>query len=224
MVRRKWFTLIELVIVIVIIGILSVILLRTYTWISQMTFRVQQTKNVHQEVLHLSQVFQAYADRNSVDFTQYQMKYLSSKAKTWTIDLPTKDLNVSSLDQTQGMTSVLYLAWEDGSLAFYMTGDCSSPSLSGHLVLTGKCRVEMIQSGTTIPLTDSNRVNIRNLVFKIIPFAPSDDYLQNDAPCPNNDYLHCVHTPGFWVVLDAYGINYGTQWTNRVHIPLQLFY
>jgi hypothetical protein len=54
-----------------IIGILSVILLRTYTWITQMTFRVQQTKNVHQEALHLAQVMQNFADNNSIDFTQY---------------------------------------------------------------------------------------------------------------------------------------------------------
>jgi type II secretory pathway pseudopilin PulG len=55
----------------VIIGILSVILLKTYTWISQMTFRVQQTKNVQQEVLRLSQVMQNFADRNTIDFSQY---------------------------------------------------------------------------------------------------------------------------------------------------------
>ena len=65
------FTLIELIIVMVIIGILSVVLLQTYTWISQMTFRVQQTKNVQQEVLRLSQVMQNFADRNTIDFSQY---------------------------------------------------------------------------------------------------------------------------------------------------------
>jgi prepilin-type N-terminal cleavage/methylation domain-containing protein len=65
------FTLIELIIVMVIIGILSVILLRTYTWISEMTFRVQETKDVQQEILHLSQVMQNFADRNTIDFSQY---------------------------------------------------------------------------------------------------------------------------------------------------------
>lgn len=200
--RRKWFTLIELVIVMAIIGILSVILLRTYTWITQMTFRVQQTRNVHQEALHLSQVMQNFADTNTIDFSAY-----------------------SQLTAHQGIEDTLYLSGKNGILVFYMTGDCATPVISGNLVLTGKCYVEMIQSWTTIQLTDPSRVSIRNLVFKIIPFAPADDYLQNNtASCPGGDYLHCVHKPGFWLLLDAYGVNYGTQWTNRVHIPLQLFF
>jgi len=69
--KRNAFTLIELMIVIVIIGLLSVILLKTYTWITEMTFRVQQTKNVHQEVLHVTQVLQNFADRDEIDFSQY---------------------------------------------------------------------------------------------------------------------------------------------------------
>lgn len=198
---KKWFTLIELVIVMAIIGILSVILLKTYTWITQMTFRVQQTKNVHQEALHLAQVMQNFADNNAIDFSAY----------TW-------------LATTQWIVDALYLKGKDGTLSFYMTGDCASPVISGNLVLTWKCWIEMVQSWEVIPLTEINRVNIRNLAFKIIPFASSDDYLQKDVPCPNNDYLHCVQKPGFWLLLDAYGINYGTQWTNRVHIPLQLFF
>ena len=199
--RRKWFTLIELVIVMAIIGILSIILLRSYTWVTEATFRVQQTKNVHQEALHLSQVMQNFADNNNIDYPAY----------SW-------------LTQSQWIVSILYLKGKDGVLSFYMTGECGSPVISGNLVLTGRCRVEMSQSWQIIPLTEINRVNIRNLAFKIIPFASSDDYLQKDVPCTNNDYLHCVHKPGFWLLLDAYGVNYGTQWTNHVHIPLQLFF
>ena len=128
------------------------------------------------------------------------------------------------LASTQWIVSTLYLSGKDGTLSFYITGDCTSPVISGNLVLTGRCRVDMTRSWEIIPLTEINRVNIRNLAFKIIPFASSDDYLQKNTPCLNNDYLHCVNKPGFWLLLDAYGINYGTQWTNHVHIPLQLFF
>jgi type II secretory pathway pseudopilin PulG len=54
-----------------IIGILSVILLRSYTWVTEATFRVQQTKNVHQEALHLAQVIQNFADNNTIDYPAY---------------------------------------------------------------------------------------------------------------------------------------------------------
>lgn len=108
---------------IVIIGILSVVLLRTYTWISQIVFRVQQTKNVHQEVLHISQVMQNFADDNSIDFSQY-----------------------TDLIATQGVVPALYLSGKDGNISFYMTGDCGLSTISGDLVLTGKCFLEMEQS------------------------------------------------------------------------------
>ncbi len=55
----------------VLIGILSAILFRSYTWISQVAFRVQQTKRVHQETLSLSQILQNFVDRNSIDYTKY---------------------------------------------------------------------------------------------------------------------------------------------------------
>jgi len=184
-----------------IIGILSVILLQTYTWITQVTFRVQQTKHVHQEILHLAQIFQNVADTTTIDFAQY----------TW-------------LSTTQWIVSSLHLSSQDGGISLYMTGDCHTPLLAEQTISTGRCRVEMTQSWMQIPLTQTNRVNIRNLVFKIIPFASSDDYLQQDVPCPDNNYLHCVHKPWFRVLLDAYSINYGTQWANKVHIPLQLFF
>lgn len=201
--KVSWFTLIELVIVMVIIGMLSVILLRTYTWITEITFRVQQTKNIHQETLHLAQVMQNFADNNTIDFEQYNNR----------------------LSDTQWIVSTLYLTGKDRVISFYMTGECDMPTISSNLILTGKCWVEMTQSGETMQLTNPNKTNIRNLTFKIIPFASSDAYYREGSNlCPEGDYLHCVHKPGFRLLLDAYSINYGTQWTNRVHIPLQLFY
>lgn len=199
--RKKAFTLIELLIVIVIIGILSVILLRTYTWITQMTFRVQQTKNVQQEVLHITQVVQNFADRNTIDFAQY----------SW-------------LAASIGITDTLYLSGQDGALRFFTSGDCSQTVIQNQLVITGSCILMMEQSGQILEVSDAHKAVLGNLVFKIIPFASTEAYLQQNVACANNDYLHCVHKPWFWLLLDAYSINYGTQWTNHVHIPVQLFF
>lgn len=64
-------TLLELLIVMAILGILFVLLLRTYNWISTMVFRIQQEKEVTQEVMQISQVVQNYAERNSIDYSKY---------------------------------------------------------------------------------------------------------------------------------------------------------
>ncbi len=198
---KRWFTLIELVIVIAIIGILSVILLRTYIRISEMTFRVQQTRNVHQEVLHLSQIIQNFADNNAIDFTQY-----------------------TKLSLTNGIVDQLHLQGKDGTVSFFLTWACGAVPLSWNLVLSGDCSLAMLSWSTMIQLTDPHKVVLRNLIFKIIPFASQESYLWWSASCDQNDYLHCIHKPWFRMLVDAYSINYGKQWFNHVHIPLQLFF
>jgi hypothetical protein len=54
-----------------ILGILFVMLLRTYNRISTMVFRVQQEKEVSQEMLQLSQIIQSFSDRNTIDYPKY---------------------------------------------------------------------------------------------------------------------------------------------------------
>lgn len=63
-----------------------------------MTFRVQQTRNVHQEVLHLSQIIQNFADNNAIDFTQY-----------------------TKLSLTNGIVDQLHLQGKDGTVSFFLT-------------------------------------------------------------------------------------------------------
>ena len=71
---RKAFTLLELLIVMVILGILFVMLLKTYNWIAAVVFRTQQEKEVAQEILQLSQIFQNFSDRNTIDYPKYDTK------------------------------------------------------------------------------------------------------------------------------------------------------
>jgi hypothetical protein len=54
-----------------ILGILFVMLLNTYNRISTMVFRVQQEKEVSQEILQTSQIIQNFADRNTIDYNKY---------------------------------------------------------------------------------------------------------------------------------------------------------
>lgn len=68
---KKGFTLLELIIVMMILGILFVLLLRTYNRVATMVFRVQQEKEVAQEILQISQIIQNYSDRNTIDYPKY---------------------------------------------------------------------------------------------------------------------------------------------------------
>ena len=81
----------------VILGVLFVMLLNTYNWISTMVFRVQQEKEVSQEILQTSQIIQNFADRNTIDYD----KYLFAD--------PTQNKEWISLGDTNGITDVLYL-------------------------------------------------------------------------------------------------------------------
>jgi prepilin-type N-terminal cleavage/methylation domain-containing protein len=68
---KRAFTLIEMLIVICILGVFSAVLFRTYKTISDISFRVEQQKNVNEEFLFLSEVLQNFANRNSIDFAKY---------------------------------------------------------------------------------------------------------------------------------------------------------
>jgi hypothetical protein len=199
--KSSWFTLVEILIVLVLVGILTTILFKSYTWVSETAFRVQQTKRVHQETLSLSQILQNFVDRNTLDYTKYV---------SW------------SLASQQGIVSDLYLSGQDGSLHLFTSGACDMTGwvFSSHAA----CDLVLERSGAYVVLNDSHSALLRNPVFKIFPFASADDYLQGKVPCVGQDYLHCVQTPGFWFLFDMYSSNYGPTWTNKVHLPVQLFF
>jgi len=67
--------------------------------------------------------------------------------------------------------------------------------IAGQLVVTGSCALMMEQSGQVLQLTDPHKVVLNNVVFKVIPFAANDAYLQSDAECAGSDYLHCLNKP-----------------------------
>lgn len=199
--KASWFTLVEILIVLVLVGILSAILFRSYTRISQVAFRVQQTKRVHQELLSLSQILQNFVDRNTIDYSKYAS---------------------GELLRTQWIVSDLYLSGQDGSLHIFTTGDCL---LSwSKLISRDICSLVLQQSGTSLVLNDSHSALLRMPVFKIFPFASTDAYLQQEAVCPQQDYLHCVQTPGFWFLFTIYSSNYNEERSNKVRIPGQLFF
>ena len=60
-----------MIIVIVIVGILAVVLIESYITISKTALRVEQEKNLSEESLVLTQVFQAISDEATIDYDAY---------------------------------------------------------------------------------------------------------------------------------------------------------
>lgn len=203
-------TLLELVIVMAILGILFVLLLRTYNRISTMVFRVQQEKEVAQEILQISQTVQNFADRNTIDYE----KYLGTGDEGQGIRLA----------NTEGITSVLYLSGLDGQVKLYTTGDCLSPGIE--YAFTGAwswCSLFVDVWGKTRELINSKKVLISEVVFKIIPYASEQQYIDTDNLCAGN-YLQCLNSPWFRMIFTAYSVNYWTQRATHVRVPFQQFF
>jgi len=208
-------TLIETVIVVVIIGMLSTMLVKTYIQMSQISFRIEQEKNVTQEILLLSEVLQNYADRNSLDYEKY------------------KELWISYLKDHEGLTDILYLTGLDWNIAITTKWDgCLAPwediiieEDDKKFIQEWECRVTIEQNDKKFNITNPKKVRVTQLRFKIIPYATYDDYFSDSAEeiCDTN-YLACPHHPWFRILWKAYNVNYWIQRSNNIMIPLQQFF
>jgi prepilin-type N-terminal cleavage/methylation domain-containing protein len=69
--KKKAFTLIEILIVLFIVGMLIGIMFKVYTTVAQIAFRVEQQKNVNQELLFMSEILQNFSNRNKIDYSKY---------------------------------------------------------------------------------------------------------------------------------------------------------
>lgn len=201
---KKAFTLIEILIVICILGIFSVVLFRTYKTISEISFRVEQQKNVNEEFLFLSEVLQNFANRNSIDFDKYWIDLINSKWFTW----------------------VLYLSWEDGQFSIYTSWNCAS-YWTEPLVeeLSEWCSFFFQKTGGESIKITNDSVYFSQANFKIIPYL--DNYFSSEedaAPCDTN-YFVCVNDDWFWLFTDIYPKSYNTGvWSNDIHVLVQHFF
>lgn len=201
--NKKWFTLLELMIVISIISILSVILFRTFATVSELTFRVEQEKNVTQEIISFSQILQNYADKNQIDYEKY-----------------------TTLTDANGLTDILYLSGQDWRVSFYSSGDCVQP---GEKLLTGakelQCALYLQKDEQVTQITNPKKTYLSKIVFKVIPFASQEHYLNDTGTWANDNLIYSLNKPGFWFFTKVRNARYSptTRW-NNVEIPVQQFF
>ena len=209
----KWFTLLEMMIVIVIVWILAVVLTESYITISRTALRIEQEKNISEESLVLTQIFQSVADEATIDYEKYWSKLQNSNWFTWT----------------------LYLTWWQWSwTSIYTTGDCldldknfesdEDGNISQSILDYTGCYLAMKQweENEETQLTIPWNVVISKVVFRIIPFDSDENYFTWEET--NKIVINDVHQPAFWMFIHLYAPLYQPTWTNKIDLPLQLFF
>ena len=217
----KWFTLIEMLIVIVIIWILSVVLTESYITISKTALKVEQEKHMSEESLILTQVFQSISDEATIDYDRYNDEKIDLKESNWFVDklyLTGEQWSWTSIYTTWG--NCLDLDWnfpanEDGSYPDYSEKVQNALSWC-MLVLEQATGNESI----TAPLTTPWKVIISKVKFRIIPYNSDSNYFDSNEA----DVINEVHQPAFWLFVHLYAPLYQPVWTNNIHQPLQLFF
>lgn len=68
---KKWFTLIEVLITTVMIGALTILLFQTYQSITSITVRIENEKQLNQNLLSFYQSLQNIADSATIDYDAY---------------------------------------------------------------------------------------------------------------------------------------------------------
>lgn len=175
-----------------------------------MVFRVQQEKEVSQEIMQISQIVQNFADRNSIDYNTY-----------W---VTSDEWRVTNLVANKWITEVLYLSGQDGNVVMYTSGDCIDPAAD--MVYNEEksiCSLYIDVGGKTREIINTKKISISKVVFKVIPFASEQQYIEDPSLC-DGMYLKCLNSPGFRMIFGAYSPNYGTQWATRVRVSFQQFF
>ena len=201
-----------MLIVIVIVWILAVVLIESYLTISKTALRIEQEKNISEESLILTQIFQAIADEATIDYERYG----------------------STLSGANWFTWMLYLTWWQWSwTSIYTTWGCLNldknfePDGEGNITqsiqdFTG-CYLAMKQweASEETHLTTPWKVVISNAMFKVIPYDSDENYFTWDTQWI---VMNDVHQPGFWMFIHLYAPLYQPTGVNKIDLPLQLFF
>ena len=214
--KKNWFTLAEILIVVILFWMLAGIIIKTYTTISQVSFRLQQEKEIAKEALVLSQVLDNLAQSTTIDYDQYK----------------SSDLDLVA---TNGIVDTLYLSGDTGKYQISSINTCltdqelyeqaekSEPKTENQKEET-PC--QLLFTGTTKDwktshlLLDGKNFKLSKMQFKIIPFIWKEDLKKNLASDTPKDWK-----PAFWILGTLYSHYYNpNKWTNNISLPLQFFF
>ena len=199
---------------------LAGIIIKTYTTISQVSFRLQQEKEIAKEALVLSQVLDNLAQSTTIDYEKYQS---------------------SDLVANNGVVDTLYLSGDDGKYQISSINTCLSTQELYEQAEKSESKTENQKEGSPCQLSftgttkdwktshlllDGKNFKLSKIQFKIIPFiwkSALKDKLQSENP--DLSKLPQDWKPAFWILGTLYSHYYNpNKWTNNISLPLQFFF
>lgn len=207
--RRKGFTLVELLIVIVIFSLLVTILFRTYNTIMRLSVRSEFQKNIQTDVLFVNQVIHHLADTYTIDFNAYDEDEINQNGMTNALKLVAMD----NPDHT------VTLSYDDGCHQWPIDDD----SLIAAFDDAYNCALlyqETINGtpGTQTKLT-SPQTLVTNIAWQLIPYQDNDTTLSD-----SNTPYQTIAYPGIVMYWRAYHQWYGLRWVTNVSQAIQWFF
>jgi len=214
----RWFTLIEMLIVMVIIWILAVVLTESYITISRTALKIEQEKNLSEESLILTQIFQSIADEATIDYDKYWTSLSNSNWLTWTLYLTWWQWTWTSIYSSGVGCLDLYNEFSENE-------DVSERIRNA---LTW-CELILKQGEKTTSLISNWKVITSKVMFRIIPYDSDVNYFSGsiyETQYSNDEYfvIKSIHQPAFWMFIHLYAPFYQPKWTNKIDQPLQLFF
>ena len=216
--KKNWFTLAEILIVVILFWMLAGIIMKSYTTISQVSFRIQQEKEIAKESLVLSQILDNLAQSTTIDYQKYQS---------------------SDLVANNGIVDTLYLKGDNGDQyqissintclpdqEFDEQAEKSEPKTENQKE-ENPCQLSLTSTTqdweTSHLLLDGKNFKLSKMQFKIIPFiwkAELKEKLKTEASDTPKDWK-----PAFWILGTLYSNYYNPQKrTNNISLPLQFFF
>ena len=216
--KLKWFTLIEMLIVMIIIWILAVVLTESYITISKTALRIEQEKNISEESLILTQVFQSIADEATIDYDRYSDEHIDLSETWWRT-------NILYLKWWKWDGTSIYTDWKCLELEWDFESDDGSIKLNDDWTMLdiqemSDCNLILEDGDGKTVLNTSWKVIVSRAKFKIIPYNSDNYYFEHGW----DNVINNIHQPAFWIFIHLYSPLYQAKWANNVHQPLQLFF
>ena len=201
--KKSAFTLVEILIVVILFGLLSGIILKTYTTITKVAFRIEQDKELAKETLVLSQVLQNIAAEATIDYSKY-----------------------TDLKNTNGIVDTLYLTggqWTGSQI--FSTWTCEEArNLYDEKYRENKdqnadfssCKLMLQKGDQEFALLGTGKFLQSRMQFKVIPYTSALESLK---------WWTTAAKPWFWILGAVYSPFYDPQKrSNSSILPIQLFF